>query len=817
MVAAQYNVQIAEAANVSANAPNTAGAGVSAGATNASLLAPVTSTIFGISKGVFISLSIIVGVVTVGVVVPLSVELTKDSDPSSVSSLSNAFDATKIRTEDVEFSTPFPRCLDDEFNSDGTCDRDCPEKFTYSIDNSKCYPICPPGFHNNDEGYCRQNICTCHFGVVAEAENCTIHLNEVCNECEVTHYLTADKKCKLNRCSCKNGIGTSPCPSHNFESCFDCNENYLRIPTLDGNFKCSIEPSLCKVNQMVIDGDCVDNICSCPNGVPLVPCLLPNLNECSSCNNGYTISTDKKSCIPNICDCENGFGATDGDCFNPADNKCSSCQIGYHLENYKCVPNECICQGGTVSKTKVCTIQGSQNCGECDEYHKSDPINNDYCIKKVCICEFGEPDINCNEDGEENCSSCFPDYFLTNDGEHNHCGQNECSCNHGVYDTLWCHEDGSQSCKSCNKFYHLTDDHNCARNKCHCQNSRNETIGQVVDNRVCLENNGRQCEFCSHDGYKFANQTCVEKVCTCENGTGLSDGYCLDESEIECVSCNEFYHEVETEVANSGNNQDQNTMIQTTCRANDCYCNNGIEKPTGSCPTHRTESCQSCNFGYRLIGDRCIINTCTDCQNGRNVAIGTCRIHDRPFCRSCDNYYHLVDGEDDPNRDLCIKNVCDCKFGQTTENCRVDGGDECVIDSCFPGHTWNMTTTACEPNVCYCPNGQGVMGLACRDDNDWDCESCNYGYTKIINTVRIDGNTHKCQENICTCQINNTVVGTRKQNGNCQVSGLNDCEFCNDFYHIVKVNQTHNNKIIELDQCEKNQCQCDKGSLQKCS
>ena len=70
------------------------------------------------------------------------------------------------------------------------------------------------------------------------------------------------------------------------------------------------------------------------------------------------------------------------------------------------------------------------------------------------------------------------------------------------------------------------------------------------------------------------------------------------------------------------------------CKANVCTCGNGT---VGTCSTHNTEVCGSCDAGYYLNNDVCDNNVCT-CSNG---IVGTCDTHNTEVCASCNTGFQL--------------------------------------------------------------------------------------------------------------------------------------------------------------------------------
>ena len=101
-----------------------------------------------------------------------------------------------------------------------------------------------------------------------------------CVSCRSDQYKVNATTCGRKICPCPSG-GTraegTECPTHGQIKCKTCNNGYVR-----GN-----------------GNTCVLKTCSCPNGTRTtgVPCA--NGQNCSRCNSGYHLSSDKKRCVYN--------------------------------------------------------------------------------------------------------------------------------------------------------------------------------------------------------------------------------------------------------------------------------------------------------------------------------------------------------------------------------------------------------------------------------------------------------------------------------------------------------------------------------------
>ena len=713
----QYNVQLSDQQGPS-------GGGMAASTARASSSFLNGPCCFGISRYVFTAGVIALGVIILGIALPLSLGGSSGASSSDTGYTSSGGSGTIG-------PVILPRCgeLDD---LPRTCDKPCKDGYKKAPKNEMlCFPICPSFQHNTDEGVCVENICTCQYGTPVLPENCDIHQREYCSKsepCNKGYTLNVEGICAIDRCNCKNGIGLSPCPGNNVESCAACNTNFIEDRSL-GVMRCVLDPAFCRAqNKIVLNDRCEFTGCQCPNGTPLSPCPLGG-QECSECNSGYKLSADKKSCEP-----------------------------------------ECVCTGGVLSYTQTCTVSGAENCGdECDKYFHKHPTDPRRCVPNVCTCDGGTPKIQCEIHGQEDCQSCGLrsqrqlHLTLDSDEKYSYCSSSKCRCDHGILDEIYCLRDGTQSCGTCDPYYHIRrEDHTCVQNECKCENDRGEVVGQSVPAGQCIAHRQKGCvpNSCL-PGYKFEDGECLPEECQCDNGIAKAPGLCLSPTIQDCAICNEFYHEVKLQ--STVNNI---SRLTNTCKPNLCSCENGDAKVRGTCQAHNTASCARCNRGYRLINERCVLNECTDCVNGENVDPGDCRIHGQPFCQSCDVNYGLVTDENSADYELCI-------------------------------------------NECMCPNGQGVQGSMCPDPPIHNCQSCDAGFTR---KQALPLSTYMCEENICTCDINGVSVGTRKQGGECTVTGKFDCSSCIAGYHQESITEMIGNQNVVFQQCKQNQCTCISGT-----
>ena len=76
--------------------------------------------------------------------------------------------------------------------------------------------------------------------------------------------------------------------------------------------------------------------------------------------------TENHGCSLKVCYCANGAGATGDYCTTHGNNQCSDCNSGYTLGSDKwCRQNQCTCQHGTGAVGDACPTNGGDVCASC--------------------------------------------------------------------------------------------------------------------------------------------------------------------------------------------------------------------------------------------------------------------------------------------------------------------------------------------------------------------------------------------------------------------------------------------------------------------
>ena len=145
----------------------------------------------------------------------------------------------------------------------------------------------------------------------------------------------------------------------------------------------------------------------------------------------------------------------------------------------------------------------------------------------------------------------------------------------------------------------------------------------------------------------------------CDNGKKKNPATKNAEDGQDCESCNPGYK-----------------LVGDACVAYKSKCDNGIKKTTA---TKDGEDCQSCNPGYKLVGDACVNNS--KCDNGTKKNPATKNAEDGQDCASCNLGYKLDD-------DACTIVTCN-RYALSTETGQTE---------CCPNAPDNTETTP--PGTC---------------------------------------------------------------------------------------------------------------------
>ena len=208
----------------------------------------------------------------------------------------------------------------------------------------------------------------------------------------------------------------------------------------------------------------------------------------------------------------------------------------------------------------------------------------------------------------------------------------------------------------------------------------------------------------------------IELQCQCQNGDHATGADCPQINSEFCTSCDSGFH-----------------LEHNFCVMNQCFCANGQSTSGVDCPEHDTSFCfYSCNSGYTLNfkNNQCELNICV-CENGEGTIGTDCPITDSFKCSSCEQTHHLAGSLNQFGQlTECEINQCSCQFGTGLTGCLYDGAAIC--SSCDQGYY--LDGIVCVVNNCLCPNGLASTGEDCPQNGDFHCtmsrseSGCDSGY-----------------------------------------------------------------------------------------
>ena len=345
--------------------------------------------------------------------------------------------------------------------------------------------------------------------------------------------------------------------------------------------------------------------------------------KCASCNKGFSIRSNGQ-CVQNVCTCPNGTPKTGTGCTAHGGVMCSKCNEDYNMpvvldeDTGKCRATVCICPNGTPATDAECAEDDAVICASCRPGFKESSERSckpDGSVKLTkCICPFGEPetDFECPVDDPVMCSSCNAGYKLTRVKFAYKCNAdvtgNLCKCPNGNPATNdACPSNGAVKCVSCkNSGYHLSNG-KCVQNVYKCPD------GVAASQTLCNANGAEACASCN-TGYRLIQNKCVVNVCKCPNDKAYTDTGCRVNGRVNCESCNKGYRLTSGSTSGGWDKICIGELEEDPSQV--CTCPNGKADNSDACFNSKNKKvlCASCNPGYSLFNGLCT-----------NVKVSTCR------------------------------------------------------------------------------------------------------------------------------------------------------------------------------------------------
>ena len=463
-----------------------------------------------------------------------------------------------------KFSDDFRNCAEVNLNT-GKC-LNCEKGFFMSREYNKClntdncqkskFGICTkcyyPFFLDKNDDLCKKGE--------NQFSHCKISLDgKICSECNDGYFLSEDGLCSKSQ-NCKK--------VNNNSDCIKCSEGYFLIEsenlcTMEKNCKsANSQYGICEIckDSFYIENEsrkCFSNI----DG-EFKFCTKVSSGNCSSCENGYRLSQNKKcSSSKNCLESKNGI--------------CIKCEENYNLG----LDNNCI-------NIEKCIYSLNGECLECENNYYFDSY------KLQCLQEINQYK-NCKRKNiyDEYCDECKNDFYFSKPDKMCYNNTEEGA----LYKCAFSTQNGKKCSKCINNYFLGIKDLKCSKIK-NCAISENENKCVECDKNLCLDvkkqicvNNyngpeneeqkiyfncnktneeGTECEICN-DYSELINGICVNKV------------ECAEEKNGECVKCNEKNHN------------------------NNLMCLNKVY----GCVEYYYQNCLRCDDIFNL-------NNCTECIDG---------------------------------------------------------------------------------------------------------------------------------------------------------------------------------------------------------
>ena len=384
---------------------------------------------------------------------------------------------------------------------------DCPAGTTSKAANS----LCSSKSACTSSECCTPNPTCSSLGGCPELSNMsnpqTVCAGAVCNSAIGGECCKSNPMCSSSMCNTKtqiftgNGVTCVGLECKPSECCSDrppCNTGYFRGP----------------------NGNCVQNICVCPNGTPATgpDCTTNNATKCSKCNTGYNLNAD--NCVQNICVCPNGTPVSGVDCTTNNAIKCSKCGPGFHLVGDSCQPNpQCssyTCPSGRQYKSNYKEIDCQT--ATCQDTECCDPIPQPTCdsftcpknstLKKntgviTCAGKSCTDNDCCTQNQKPTCfgdnMKCPTNFYLKSNGQKIQCANYTCTTDE------CCSPNPTCSTIQCAPKFHLKDASTI------CSSSTCESTECCNPNPVCLT---YACPSSMKQKSNASNITCTGATCT---------------------------------------------------------------------------------------------------------------------------------------------------------------------------------------------------------------------------------------------------------------------------------------------------------------
>lgn len=587
-------------------------------------------------------------------------------------------------------------------------------------------------------------------------------------------------------------------------------------------------------------------------------CDSTNSSICTTCQDGFDLSTDKLSCKSKlVCNVEHCDV-----CDSTDSSLCNICAPEYKLLSNK------TCHHCSVENCNTCLLTNYTKCSTCaTDYVLQSDKSCQHCTVSLCA--------TCDPYDFAKCTKCASQYKLQSDNTCQHCALLNC---------ITCDSTDYKKCSVCPSEFTLQSDKTCQH--CTASNCISCLVSNYTKCGICADSyalfNGKcynplncksystssYCKECNADYCLNSDKTCVSKE-NCNLGcspttpcTQCSVGYGLIEITKTCSKCSSNCASCDKDpiictkcIDGYGLNSDSNSCEKCTSNCNSC---------DGKSPA---DNCNKCSSNYCLNLDKtCVSNTncikgcsittpCTSCAIGfglssntkecincNNQQCSSCIIptdESSPICENCINGFKLnTDGTCVPNdfcKDVSTDSPCtECLPGyglvESDKTCQKCNDANCVscndadptatdsCNKCAPGYGLNLAE---DINTCV------ACVEHCKDNCDGEnplisCTACVDGYLFNSETKRCTAcpaNCSECSLTKCTVCLSgfilddtsNTCQPCVKDCLTCTLSTrTTECTECKADYSFDSITKT-------CVKCNSNNCaKCDGSAPTKC-
>ncbi|CAG9329813.1 unnamed protein product [Blepharisma stoltei] len=509
-------------------------------------------------------------------------------------------------------------------------------------------------------------------------------------------------------CSANHYLDCAPC-SDFLEHCKECYSIDYCVECVDGYYENSNKCSSCSSKYL--------------------NCKTCNPTECSKCNSGFALDSDKK-CVtwptPNCIYVVNGICKKCEDVYYPNSNSCLSCSAFPNCKT--CNSSYCLqCLTGFFQN-------GSSSCASC-----SSKIA--YCL----VCDWASF-----------CTQCDSTHFVTDIGKCANSGPDNCRV---VYDS------DLSRCSQCLEGYNWDQNQKickaCGDIMLHCAECK---VGNIEDFK---------CEKCDTGYILDPNEVCIKSpLINCKGG-------------LDAYHCNKCFN-FNAGVCISAGNPIANCKMASVDSSYCVDCVLGYSHTEEGLCECSAKDCTTCNTDDGSICDTCIDNHYGDCV-ACSTKIPNCDTCIGGICTKCSPGYYLYNSQChlctdfDVNCITCIDNdhFCDsCKPGflpsfeglcveSSKQTCKIEGMYG-VCFKCLSGYYLNNQGTC---------SSCGAISVGCSTCSKTACLECSSGYWLNSNSCLPCTSISNCQTCInateCTkCEATYLL----NENKKCTSSTIRNCD-----------------------------------------